>query len=113
MTKYLFLYRTPKDTQRKVPSPAEMQEMMGKFNAWRAKFAAEIADIGDGLSDKGAVVRPSGVTDGPYIEGKEVIGGYMMVATETLEHAIQICKEMPMMQPDAVIEIRALQGRPR
>ena len=48
-TKYLLLHRSPVGTSRPRPSPAEMQEMMEQFQAWRSKFATEIVDIGDGL----------------------------------------------------------------
>ncbi|MFO0734488.1 MAG: YciI family protein [Labilithrix sp.] len=111
-TKYLLLYRSPVGTSRPRPSPAEMQEMMEQFQAWRSKFATEIVDIGDGLLPGGSVCRAEGVTDGPFVEGKEVIGGYMIVEAPTLERAIEVAKEGPMMRgPGASIEIRALAGR--
>jgi hypothetical protein len=111
-TKYLLLYRSPTDAPRKRPSPAEMQEAMAQWNAWKTKFQKEIIDMGDGLTPVGAVCRSTGVSDGPYIEGKEVIGGYMLVATDSLERAIQIAKEGPMTsQPGASVEIRALAGK--
>jgi hypothetical protein len=86
-----------------------MQDAMAQWNAWKTKFEKEIIDMGDGLTRVGAVCRSTGVSDGPYIEGKEVIGGYMLVETETLERAIQIAREGPMaQQPGASVEIRAL-----
>jgi hypothetical protein len=113
-TKYLFLYRAPTDAPRRTPSPAEMQEAMAQFDAWRQKFQKEIVDIGDGLTPVGAVCRSTGVTDGPYIEGKEVIAGYMLVATGSLERALQIAQEGPMTkQPGGSVEIRALAGYPQ
>lgn len=111
-TKYLFLLRAPKDAPRTSPSPAEMQEAMAQWNAWKTKFQDEIVDMGDALTSVGGVCRTDGVTDGPYIEGKEIIGGYMIVATTSLERALQIAKEGPMTQrPGASIEVRALAGR--
>lgn len=109
-TRYLFLYRSPTDAPRRSPSPAEMQDAMAEFNAWRAKFQDEIVDMGDKLTPVGAVFRPTGVTDGPYIEGKEVIAGYMLVETTSLERAIQIAKEGPMAKHGGSVEIRALGG---
>ena len=112
MTKYLLLYRSPLDAPRPTPSPAEMQEAMAHWNAWKTKFDTEIVDMGDGLTKVGAVCRADGVTDGPYIEGKEVIGGYMIVQTETLERAQQIANEGPMLRHGGgSVEIRALAGR--
>lgn len=113
-TKYLLLYRSPTDAPRRSPSPAQMEQAMAEWNAWKAKFQDEIIDMGDGLTPVGAVCRSTGVTDGPYIEGKEVIGGYMLVETDSLERAVQIAREGPMMQqPGASVEIRALAGRSR
>ena len=111
-TKYLLVYRSPTDAPRAAPSPAEMQEAMAHWTAWKTKFQEEIVDMGDGLTRVGAVCRSTGVTDGPYIEGKEVIGGYMLVETSSLERAIQIANEGPMIKsPGASVEIRALAGR--
>jgi hypothetical protein len=110
-TKYLFIYRSPTEAPHRTPSPAEMQEAMAQWNAWKTKFQNEIIDMGDALTPAGAVCRSTGVTDGPYIEGKEVIGGYMLVATSSLERAIQIGREGPMTKhPGASVEIRALAG---
>jgi hypothetical protein len=112
MTRYLLLYRSPHEAPRSRPSPEEMQQAMAEWKAWKEKFEREIIDMGDGLTREGAVCRAAGVSDGPYIEGKEVIGGYMLVETETLERAILIAKEGPMTkQPGASVEIRALAGR--
>lgn len=117
MAKYLLLYRSPTDAPRPAaaPSPAQMQEAMAKWMSWKEKFQSEIVDMGDKLlSAGGAVCRSSGVTDGPYIEGKEVIGGYMIVEAPSLAVAVQIAQEGPMlMQPDASIEIRELAGMPK
>ncbi|HEX4354252.1 MAG TPA: YciI family protein [Polyangiales bacterium] len=111
-TKYLLLYRSPVGAPRSAPSPEAMQQAMQAWNAWKTKFQDEILDMGDGLTSVGAVCRSTVVTDGPYIESKEVIGGYMFVATSSLERAIQIAKEGPMTnEPGASVEIRALAGR--
>jgi hypothetical protein len=113
-TKYLFLLRSSTDGPPRPakPSPAEMQAAMEQWNAWKTKFKDEIVDMGDQLTRVGAVCSSTAITDGPYTEGKEVIGGYMIVATSSLERAIQIAKEGPMTQaPGVTIEIRALAGR--
>jgi hypothetical protein len=111
-TKYLLLYRSPIDAPRRAPSSEEMQAAMAQWQAWRTKFQDEIVDLGDGLTPVGAVCRSTGITDGPYTESKEMIGGYMLVETSSLERAIEIAKEGPMTsQPGASVEVRALAGR--
>ncbi len=51
----------------------------------------------------------SGVSDGPFVEAKEIIGGFMIVSAESLEHAAAIAKEMPV-GPGARIEVREMAG---
>ena len=101
--KYLFLHRSapsqePKASQQQ-PSPAQMQEMYAAFNAWKEKFKANIVDMGDKLKPGGKVVTASGVTDGPFVEAKEIVGGFMIVTAESWERAIEVAKEMPMLMP--------------
>ena len=85
-----------------------MQEMYAAFEVWRKKFAAEIVDMGGRLKGGGKVVRASGVTDGPFAEAKELVGGFMIVAAESFERAVQVAREMPGMTPEASIEIREI-----
>ncbi len=75
--RYLFLHRS--SPQQPPPSPAQMQEMYAAWNAWKEKFKANILDMGDKLKPTGKVVTASGVTDGPFVEAKEIVGGYMIV----------------------------------
>jgi hypothetical protein len=110
-TKFLFLYRTPAGAPSKPPSPEDMQAMFAAWTAWKTKFNQEIIDVGDGLKGGGAVYKKGVVTDGPYIEAKEVMGGYSIVATASLARAAEIAKECPMNEvPGASIEIRELAG---
>ena len=76
--KYLFLHRSaPVRTKpsQQPPSPAQMQEMFAAFNAWKEKFKDNIVDMGGKLKPGGKVVTASGVTDGPFVEAKEIVGG--------------------------------------
>ena len=77
-----------------------MQEMYAAFNAWKEKFKDNIVDMGGKLKPGGKVVTASGVTDGPFVEAKEIVGGYMIVAAESYERALEVAREMPgMMMP--------------
>ena len=62
-----------------------MQEMFAVFNAWKEKFKANILDMGDELKPGGKVLTASGVTDGPFVEVKEIVGGFMIVSGESYE----------------------------
>lgn len=110
-TKFLFLYRGPAEQPKWEPSPDQMQAMLEAWNAWKARFSQEVIDVGDGLKPTGAVYKDGTVTDGPFIEGKEVMGGYSIVAVSSLERAIEIARECPIkLQPGASVEIRELAG---
>jgi hypothetical protein len=86
-----------------------MQEMYAVFNAWKEKFRANILDLGDSLKPGGKVLSASGVTDGPFVELKEIVGGFMIVAAESYEGALEIARECPgILRPGSSVEIREL-----
>jgi hypothetical protein len=107
--KFLFLYRFPAGGPPKPASPEEMQAQYAAWSAWKAKFEQEIIP-GEGLKPGvGAVVKGGNVTDGPYIEAKEVMGSYAFVETASLAQAIEIAKACPINSiPGASVEIREL-----
>lgn len=109
-TKYLFLHRSaPTEEPKTKSSPEQMQAMFAKWNAWKEKFKDNIVDWGDKLKPGGKIVSGSGVSDGPFVESKEIIGGFMIVCAASLEAAIVIAQEMPSM-PGARIEVREMAG---
>jgi hypothetical protein len=107
--KYLFLQRGPVEQQP--PSPARMQEMFAIWNAWKDKFASNIVDMGAKLGRGGKVLSGAGVMDGPLVEAKELVGGFMIVSAASYDAAVEMAKEMiGMMGPGARIEIREVAG---
>lgn len=111
MNKYLLLYRLPADMPERQPSPEEMQAMLAQWDAWKATFAQQVVDMGDGLKPGGRVWRSGAVSDGPFVEAKEVMGGYSIVAAPSLEDATTVAKACPITYlPGASIEIRELAG---
>jgi len=111
MTKYLFLYRNPPSGPQKQPSPEEMQQMMKQWTDWKEKYKAHVVDMGDGLKPDGRTVTASGVTDGPFAESKELIGGFSIVEAKDYEQALEVAKACPItFVPDYSIEIREMMG---
>lgn len=113
MAKYLFAYRSPVGGPSKPPSPEEIQAALAQWGAWISKFAAtgNVADGGDGLKEEGRVVRPRGVvTDGPFIESKEVLGGYSIILADNFNHAAKIAAECPCVLHGGSVEIREFAG---
>src|SRR5689334_228902 len=94
--KYLCIQRSA-PAAASPPSPAEMQEMWAAFNAWRETFEANLVDLGGKLAPTGKVVTSAGVSDGPFIESKELVGGFMIVSADDYAGAVAIVRAMPML----------------
>jgi hypothetical protein len=106
--KYLLIQRSAPG-RREPPSPAQMQAMYAAFTAWKEKFKDNILDMGGKLSSGGKVVTASSVTDGPFVESKEVVGGYMLVVAESYERAMEVARESPgVMMPGSSVEVREI-----
>lgn len=109
--KYLVLFRNQPGAGRGGPSPEEMQQMFAAYKDWMERFKDDILDLGDKLKSDGRVVSASSVADGPFVEAKEVVGGYMFVAAESYERAVEIVRACPAVEaPGALLEIRELSG---
>lgn len=90
-------------------SPEELQGRMGKWWAWGNKMKeAGILRGGEALhaSAKRVVGPDRTVTDGPFAESKELIGGYYTVAANTIEEVIEIAQDYPDYDLDGGVEIR-------
>ena len=112
MPKFLCLQRglPDGDTNAEKPSPAQMQAMYEKFNQWREKFQANLVDLGGRLG-QGRLALPDPAPDGPFVEVKELVGGYMIVSAADFDEAIRVAHECPgLVRPGSgveVIEIRS------
>jgi hypothetical protein len=91
------------------PSPAQMEEMYAKFNAWKAKFQQNIVDLGGKLNGGGKVLTAEGATDGPFVEVKELVGGFMILTAKTIEEAAEVARQCPgVIMPGSSLEIREI-----
>lgn len=109
--KYLVFLRSMPSGQE-APSATQMQDMYAAFNAWQEKYNANIVDMGGRLQPTGKVLRTSGVTDGPFAEAKEVVGGYMVIAAENYDHALQVARDCPgVVRPGSSVEVREIASR--
>jgi hypothetical protein len=78
---------------------AESDAWMKEVMAWYEKTGAsgKLADGGAQLArpSTARTVRAAGVTDGPFIEAKEVLGGFSVLETDTIDEAVEIAKTWP------------------
>lgn len=109
MKEFMFVFRVDFEAMPK-DSPEEMQAEAKKWQDWLGGIAAQNKfETGRRLSFDGKVVRANGViTDGPYAEIKESIGGYMFVKVEALEDAVELAKGCPILLVGGNVEIREL-----
>lgn len=110
MKDFLFIYRA-EPNNGPAASPEEMQASMSKWMDWLGNIAAQnkLADRGNRLHPAGKVVKPNSmVTDGPYTEIKESVGGYSLIKAESIEEAAEIAKGCPILAIGGNVEVREL-----
>lgn len=112
MNKYLLIYRGPPSSANQQPSPEEMQGMMKQWAAWKEQFKDNIADLGDGLKPDGRVLQTDDeITDGPFMEAKEVIAGFSIIQAKTYDQAATVARACPVRHmPGNTVEIREMAG---
>ena len=111
MAKFLFVYRSPKDA-RTTMTPEEMQQSLQKWSSWIGEGMQKgwMVDPGDALTPEGKVVNAKVVTDGPFVEAKEIVGGFSIVQADTIDAAAQLAKGCPGVQIGGAVEVRRLAG---
>ena len=110
MSKFMFVYRGSHEGMKNA-SPEQMQQVMQMWTDWiqGGTEAGWLLDGGDALKPEGAVVNPDlSVTDGPFAESKELVGGYSMVEAVDLAAAIKMAKGSPMPKTGGTVEVREL-----
>src|SRR6266571_8163778 len=90
----------------------EIQKVISQAKAWFDRLNAQgKIKGGQALARKGAIVSGKGsrlMSDGPFAESKEAIGGYLLLDVETLEEAIAIAQSSPSLAYGSSVEVRPL-----
>jgi hypothetical protein len=93
-------------------SPAEIQKVMSRWRAWYNELEAQGKMKGGlPLMNEGKIISgPRGriMTDGPFAESKEAIGGYFLISVSSLEEAVEVARQCPGLEHGAVVEIRPI-----
>ncbi len=107
MEKFMLIFH---GGQASNPSPEEMQAGMGKWMTWIDQLAkAGTYVTGEPLHRGGKLVSGNGgssVTDGPFTEGKEVVGGYFIINAANLDEAVAISKGYPDFDKGGTVQVR-------
>ncbi|MBA3682090.1 MAG: transcription initiation protein [Bacteroidetes bacterium] len=112
MKDFLLLFRRDgsADTNTQM-SPEQIQAMMKPWQDWMGGIAAQnkLVSPGNRLEAAGKVVKPNNViTNGPYVETKEAVGGYIIIKAASLEEAAEISKGCPILQMGGNVEVRTI-----
>jgi hypothetical protein len=114
MKDFMFIFRdTVQNTEAYARmSPADMQADMEKWGVWMNDLAQQGKLIGgQPLFPAGKVVKGTvkKITDGPYIEGKDIVGGYLLIKAADFKDAVEISKGCPALNgPDSTVEVREI-----
>ncbi|MGV3754284.1 MAG: YciI family protein [Verrucomicrobiota bacterium] len=108
-TDYLFLIRGA-DWDKGL-SPEELQQVMNRTMRWFENLHQQgRVKAGQPLGAEGKTVsgRKATVSDGPFVESKETIGGYLIVKAESLDEATRLARSFPNLAYGCSIEVRPL-----
>ena len=108
MNEFMMLFRhTPKPDFKM--SPEQMQENIKYWQDWIGSIAAQGKFVATNqLSFEGKTLKPNNiVTDGPYAEVKEIIGGYVICKAENLDDALKLAQGCPILNIGGHVEVRS------
>jgi hypothetical protein len=108
MKEFMLIFRAP-DADIKNISPAEMQALAKKWQDWVAGIASQgkLINPPRRLSLEGKVLKPGGViTDGPFVEIRERLGGFLIIKAENFEEATTLAHGCPAIDVNGSVEIR-------
>jgi hypothetical protein len=108
MPKYLILFRSHQDTFATMP-PDQVQHFNQKWQSWWAQGEREgwLLDASKALKTEGRVITADlAVTDGPLVEGTDVVRGYINLQADSLDAAAELAKGCPVLQHGGRVEVR-------
>lgn len=108
MSRYVFIYHAPMTpAQAAPPTPEQMEEVMGAWNAWAGKVGDGLVDFGTPLAG-GVRVTPGGTTAGSE---REVVG-YTIIEADSMEAAVELAKVHPHLNMPGGCEIEVHEAQP-
>jgi len=99
------------DYQQLGLSPEELQGRMGKWFAWGQKMESQgILKGGEALvpTIKRVIGKDRTVSDGPFADIKEIVGGYYIVSAESADAVVEIAQDYPDWDLNGTVEIREI-----
>ena len=108
MSEFVYLYRGGRTNR----SPEAIQQTMQRWMAWFKELgeSGHIQNPGHPLEETGKLVRgkQKTVTDGPFAEAKDVIGGYTLIEARDIDQAVELSKGCPIFEFEGAVEVRPI-----
>ena len=108
MNDFIFIFRQPGSGQSST-SREEIAAVNKKWNDWIGGIAAQgkLKSHGAHLQPTGKVLKPGGVvTDGPFVEIRELLGGFIVITADSLDEATTLAHGCPALEAEGSVEIR-------
>jgi hypothetical protein len=106
MSEFVYLYRGGE----RPGTPEGIQQRMQQWTTWLKELGDRgfLKNPGQPLETTGKVVKgkQKTVTDGPYAEAKDVVGGYTIVEARDLAHAAELSTGCPILAAGGAVEVR-------
>lgn len=107
LSEYLVISRGQWDPHK---SPEQIQQAIDAFYAWKDRLVREgKMKAGQRLATEAKLVSRSGVTDGPFVEAREVIGGYWFFVADSLAEAAELAAQNPCLACGLTYEVRPVE----
>ena len=93
-------------------SPEQLQQALMQYRDWASSLGSAYVD-GQRLEHSGALLenKSTVATDGPFLESKEIIAGYIVVEADNMEAAVDIAKNCPLIE-HCRLEVRPILALP-
>ena len=112
MKDFLLIFRGgAADREEEQKSPEKWQAHMMKWKTWMEDLGKQGKFVGgQPLTEEGSVIhgKKKMVTDGPFAESKEIVGGYLLIKAADLKEAVELSKGCPLLEHDGLVEVREL-----
>jgi hypothetical protein len=97
-------------------SPQQLQDQIARYMSWIEKLRTKGHFVaGEPLEETGKVLsgkEGSTITDGPFAESKEEVGGYFIIRARDFGEAIKLVRGCPIFANNGTVEVRPIQGVP-
>ena len=110
MKDFMMLFHSEPDPNME-PTPAEIEAEIKEWMDWVGGIGAQgkLKNPGEALGFEGKTMHADGsITDGPYAEVKEIVGGFCIVSADHIDEAMELVKGCPALSNGGKVEVREI-----